>query len=352
VRIAPQEQGVPVGALSELPNVMREFGHDPWELLESYGVAVQMMTEPLTPVPISLHGRILQAAATMVGRNDLGLLLGQRAGLENAGPLRHLVFNARTTGEAIESFVRFVGLWYRGLRLGSTRESGFGCMSLTAPDDVPGRDLLLTAYLAGIVNILEAIFGRTWRPSQVHIGYRKPRAAEHYTNFFRAPVLFNQAQHAVYFPVTALKQTREGSDRKLDAFLRQYMSELEARQQPDLVARVRRVIESLLAGGECTIARVAAMFAVHRVTLHRYLREHGITFEQLLDESRRNLARQMLGHTDLAVADIATALGYGAAGSFVRAFGRWEGVTPGAWRAHNPGVRRGAAPARIARRRS
>jgi AraC-like DNA-binding protein len=98
--------------------------------------------------------------------------------------------------------------------------------------------------------------------------------------------------------------------------------------------------------GECNIERVAGIFSIHRVTLHRYLREEGTSFEVLLDESRRDMAEHMLTSSDQPIADIATALGYRAAGSFVRAFARWHGTTPGAWRTRRPAARRVAASAR------
>jgi AraC-like DNA-binding protein len=129
------------------------------------------------------------------------------------------------------------------------------------------------------------------------------------------------------------------------------MSELEAREQPDFTSRVRHVIESLLASGDCSAVRVAEMFAVHRVTLHRYLREQGTTFEALLEDARRNQASRMLKETDLPVGEIATALGYGTPTSFVRAFRRWHGVTPGASRNRSPAIGRAASPTRVGSRR-
>ncbi|MFO1398686.1 MAG: AraC family transcriptional regulator [Burkholderiales bacterium] len=347
--LAPTEKGLPVGTLSEVPNVMREFGHDPWELLESFGVTPAMMAKPMTPIPMAVHGQILQAAADATGRETIGLILGQRARLENTGPLKLLVFNARTMREAVESLVRYVGLWYHGIDIRLTREAGFACLSVAAAANFTGRDALLTAYLAACVNHLEAILGRTWRPSQVHMACRRPASAETYTRFFRAPVLFDQPRYAVFFPDAALDVLRAGSDRTLDAFLRQHLSELEAREQPDFAGRVRRVIADLLAGGECTVERVSGLFAVHRVTLHRRLREHGTTFEALLDESRRDLATQMLEHTRLSIGDIASTLGYGAAGSFVRAFSRWHGTTPGSWRRQRPTRTAKSPPARARR---
>jgi AraC-like DNA-binding protein len=347
----PVDKGCPVGTLSDLPDLMRDAGHDPWELLESFGVPQAMMANPMTPVPLSLHGQILQAAADATGREDLGLLLGQRARLENAGPLRLLVFNSRTTRAAVESLVRYVGLWYHGIGFDLTSDQGYACLAVSVDGRFVGRDQVLTGYLAAAVKHLEAIFPRNWRPSQVHISYRRPRMAEQYARFFRAPVLYDQPRHAVFFAESVLDETRPGSEQMLDSFLRQYMGELEAREQPDFVARVRHVIESQLATGECSIVRVADMFAVHRVTLHRYLREHDTTFEKLLDEARRELAARMLEQTDLPVGEIAAALGYGSPGSFVRAFKRWHGVTPGAGRSRHPEIGRAAARAQTMMRR-
>ena len=340
-----------MGTLSDLPDLMRDAGHDPWELLESFGVSQAMMASPMTPIPLSLHGQIMQAAADATGREDLGLLLGQRARLENAGPLRLLVFNSRTAREAVESLVRYVGLWYHGIGYDLTSDQGYACLSVSLDGKFVGRDQVLTGYLAAAVKHLEAIFPRNWRPSQVHISYRRPRLAEQYARFFRAPVLYDQPRHAVFFAESVLDQTRPGSEQMLDSFLRQYMGELEAREQPDFVARVRHVIESQLATGECSIVRVADMFAIHRVTLHRYLREHDTTFEKLLDAARRELAARMLEQTDLPVGEIAAALGYGSPGSFVRAFKRWHGVTPGAGRSRRPEIGRAASRAQTVMRR-
>ncbi len=347
----PSDRGCPVGALAQLPDLMREAGHDPWNLLESFGVTQAAMVQPMTPIPLSLYGQILQAAADAIGRDDLGLMLGQRATMENAGPLRLLVFNSRTAGEAVENYVRYAGLWYHGVVLTLTRDRGYATLALSADGGFPGRDHMLTWMLAATVKHLEAIFPRSWRPSQVHIAYRRPKHAEHYARFFRAPVLYDQPRHAVVFPESALDQVRPGSQPMLDTFLRQYLGELEAKERPDFVSRVKHVIESLLASGECSVVRVAGMFAMHRVTLHRYLREQGTTFEDLLDEARRSLAARMLEQTDLPVGEIASALGYRTPTSFVRAFKRWNGVTPGAGRSRRPAIGRAASPARTVVRR-
>ncbi|MBK6351585.1 MAG: helix-turn-helix transcriptional regulator [Proteobacteria bacterium] len=72
---------------------------------------------------------------------------------------------------------------------------------------------------------------------------------------------------------------------------------------------------------------------MHSRTLSRRLEEFGTGFQQLVDESRFEIARQMLEKTALSVDQIAEAIGYTGASAFTRAFRRWSGTTPAVWRA-------------------
>ena len=71
---------------------------------------------------------------------------------------------------------------------------------------------------------------------------------------------------------------------------------------------------------------------MHPRTMGRRLEEEGVTFEQLKDEVRLATARELLARTDIAVSDVAATLGYATPSAFVRAFRRWTGGSPSAWR--------------------
>lgn len=108
---------------------MQDHGAVPWELLETFGVTRDALALPMSPLSTITHGRILDAAAKKIDCEHLGLLLGQKATLENVGPLRFLVLNAPTVREAVESLIGFCGVWYRGLNVGLTEEDGYACMA-------------------------------------------------------------------------------------------------------------------------------------------------------------------------------------------------------------------------------
>ena len=75
---------------------------------------------------------------------------------------------------------------------------------------------------------------------------------------------------------------------------------------------------------------------MHVRTLNRHLRASGTTFQQLSDEVRFEIARQMLDDSTMTLSEIAAALAYSDASAFSRAFSRWSGITPGRWRVRRP----------------
>ena len=110
-------------------------------------------------------------------------------------------------------------------------------------------------------------------------------------------------------------------------------AELMARKagQP-LNEQVKGVLKRLLAGQRPTIHDVARQIGISSRTLQRRLTADGITFQRLLDESRRELAHHYLAQSSLELNETAYLLGYEDANSFFRAFQHWEGTTPGRWR--------------------
>jgi len=323
---------VPIGALSDLPKVMQAMDHDPWALLAGFGMDQDTLAKPRTPLPVTLYGQVLQAAATTTGCAHLGLLLGEATALENVGELRFLVLNAATVRQAFDHLVRFTSLMHRALHTRVDREQDYTELALALSEKTPGADHILVGYTASAVKALRTIVGAQWNPSMVHLALRRPKAIEPYRRFFRAPVLFDQTEYAIMFPNSILEAPRTGGDPRLAEFVFERLCLLEKDAPRDLVGQVRHAIESRLLRGECDVTGVARLFSIHRKTLHGYLRDLGTSFEALLDETRSTLAVRMLEDTNLAISGIAAALGYSNQAALTRAFRRWRGQSPREWR--------------------
>jgi AraC-like DNA-binding protein len=102
------------------------------------------------------------------------------------------------------------------------------------------------------------------------------------------------------------------------------------------------VIAGLTLSGPISLALTARNLGISSRTLQRRLHERGISFWTLVDECRFQIAGALLRETDLSVQEIAARVGYRTPGSFARAFSRWAGLPPRAFRrgsASQEGVR-------------
>ena len=106
--------------------------------------------------------------------------------------------------------------------------------------------------------------------------------------------------------------------------------------QKSLADQVKGILKKLLAGQRPALQDVARELRLSARTLQRRLTAERVTFQQLLEEARRELAQHYLLHSSLELNETAYLLGYEDSNSFFRAFHHWEGTSPGEWRAvHN-----------------
>jgi AraC-like DNA-binding protein len=99
----------------------------------------------------------------------------------------------------------------------------------------------------------------------------------------------------------------------------------------DLLERVRATLINE-SGRYPDLPTVAKRLYMSDRTLKRRLRQHAISFQQLLDEARKRDSIRLLEDRTLNLEEIASRLGYSASANFSRAFRKWTGLTPGAFR--------------------
>jgi AraC-like DNA-binding protein len=107
-----------------------------------------------------------------------------------------------------------------------------------------------------------------------------------------------------------------------------------------LTADLRRLLRTELLRDTCSAAAVARLFSMHRRTLNRHLRMEGLAFRQAVNEVRFEIACELLANTDMTLSQVAAVLRYSELSAFTRAFRRWSGQTPSAWRASHRHVRK------------
>jgi len=98
-------------------------------------------------------------------------------------------------------------------------------------------------------------------------------------------------------------------------------------------SKIKSAIDGLALAGTVSLQTVAKYLGTSPRTMQRRLTDSGLNFRALVEQSRFEIAGALLRDTDLKVQEIATRLGYSAPGGFSRAFARWAGCSPSAFRA-------------------
>jgi AraC-like DNA-binding protein len=104
------------------------------------------------------------------------------------------------------------------------------------------------------------------------------------------------------------------------------------RKQTISATRLKNVICEAIRSGDPTLPSVAALLRTSPRSLQRRLEIQAITYSDVVDEVRYELARTLLTNTNLDVAEIGATLGYRDPSSFSRAFLRWSGICPRQYR--------------------
>lgn len=321
-----------VGPLMLIPAVLREYGHDPAEVLADVGLSLDLLAEPGNRLSIAARCRLVAACCQRLQREDLGVLVGQRVELSHLGLVGVLLRCSRNVRQAVDYLVRYQGFLIRTnvLRMDSGRYSVL--FSYREPLTAEGSTQIGDGILAGLCALMRALCGSDWVPNQVHFAHPAPSDLTAFRNHFRCPLVFSDNEYALSFPVRHLsRQLADVESGLLEVIVRQVENDLFP---PDVCfpARVFESIETSMRSGKASSETVAALLGLPVRTLSRTLERQGLSYQRMLDEVRYRNARRMLKDLNVSVAQIAEFLGYKDAASFTRAFRRWSGKTPIDWR--------------------
>jgi AraC-like DNA-binding protein len=107
---------------------------------------------------------------------------------------------------------------------------------------------------------------------------------------------------------------------------------MSSRKRSISATKLKNVISEVIRLGDPTLPSAAARLGVSCRSLQRQLEIQELTYSDLVDEVRYEIARSLLTSTDLEVAEIGATLGYRDPSSFSRAFMRWAGMSPREYR--------------------
>jgi len=317
-----------------IPAVLRSLGANPAKVLAEAGFDLKLFDNPDHRVSYAARGRLIAICVASTGCQHFGLLVGAQGGLHSLGLVGLLVKYSPDVGKALRSLVHHLHLHVRGAATTLVVDGDSAVLGYEIHQPrVEATDQTGDGAVATMFNIMRALCGPEWKPAEVCFAHRKPEDLGPFRRFFRAPLVFDAEHNALVFSADWLDRRLPDTDPQLRRLLQKQIDTLEARHGDDFPEQVRTVLRTALVTGQAKADQVAALFSMHARTLSRRLNDFDTGFQELVDEGRFEIARQMLGDSAMDVAQIATMLDYADASAFTRAFRRWSGTTPARWRA-------------------
>jgi len=315
-----------------LERTLRAGEKDLQQGLQDAGITVPE-AGPGVRLPVALTRRIWSTAEVVSGDPVLGLSMLEQIDFTDFGELGVVMIAGGSLPEVMERIARFHRLLTDTMHYEIVE--GPETLSVTVHTNGDPHWRAVEFALGLIVSLLRFRLSPPPDPLSVSLAFDNPAGQARYEHFFACPVEQGAATTTLVLPLAPYRESRRGADvaRHFEPLLEARLASLEAASgwASKVAAHVRQhLVETET---EPTLAGIASGLNVSPRSLQRHLAAEDKSFQDVLDDTRRELARQWLSSRQAGRArnmtELALVLGFSSSSAFSRAFRRWFDMTPG-----------------------
>ncbi len=312
--------------LNPFTQVLRQRGADVGALLGEAELPVQDLDETTPFIPERPLWALSAMAAERLGIEDFGFLAWRTRGMEHLG-LRLDRLSTRRDG--LHAFCRHYTQISSTTRFGLKQDTSHTWFYREGmPGFDAGRWQTEQYTLAMMIDIACRIGEECLPPTCIHLQTDRASGLENLRHLEGTRIHIGQALTALALPNTGLDAPLPKATDTCPT-----LKSLAPTAPPrDFAGSLRQALTPYMREGHVTIQRAARITGLSTRTLQRRIAASGFTYSQLLDQARLELALPLLRNATVKLLDIAYDLGYSDPAHFTRAFRRWSGLTPSAYR--------------------
>jgi AraC-like DNA-binding protein len=318
-----------------LAGVIERSGASSERFLALAGIERSALEDREARMPFADYLRSVDAAYAVSGDPALGLHMGEQARsvmFDVVGPLTE---QSPTLRQGIEMMGRYSRLLADG-HAPELLEAGEVAAIRVAALRGDAAVVRLTAEftMTALLQLLELFAGHQATPTRVCFAYDAPPYLAEYRRIFGDTARFGQAFTELELPSAWLDRAQLYQNPELYSLLQSQAERSLDRLERDalLSARIKRILESH-DPRQISMDDVARELEISARSLRRRLLAEGVSFRELVDDNRMQLAKRMLERPHASIQETAYALGFTSPAAFHRAFKRWTGMTPQQYRA-------------------
>ncbi len=278
-------------------------------------------------------------AVLQTGDRDLGLHIGEAFDLAAIGIVGYVLLNCKTYGQVLEKLSQYTRLFSRGVAIHHYVAAGW----VQCDCDIIGnvKNYLsdeprhpIESTFAALITATRQLTGNHLKADAVWFQHPRPVDDSEHERIFQTTVLFSQAANRIIFPEPCLNWcVRSANPRLLSVFELHASTMLNAQTETQSYRQqVITAITHRLQGEVPSIEAIARHLMLSVRQLQRELQTEHTSYQQLLDETRKELALSQFNLPGTSIHDLAFLLGFSEPSAFHRAFKRWTGQTPRSYR--------------------
>lgn len=319
--------------LTQLINLLKQQGFNAEQILAHSQLSEDVLSQNLRISPIQ-YQQIVENAYALSQDPLLGIKHGQGLNISSHGFLGFAAMAADNLDQALSLAIRYARTrtLLADLRFHKEDDSAVIQISRLAamPDTFPFVVENIISSFLGVARFL--INSDEPLSAVVKLSYSAKADPIEYERLLGVPVLFDQPYNQICLPEFLLDSpvsTANATSRGLaESECEKLLAQLD--QGQDLVTQIRHQLVKI--NSFPTLPVIAHIMNSSPRTINRQLAQLNTTYQHILDEARREKAIDLLINSKTSIENIATQLGYNDPSNFGRAFRRWLGKSPRAYR--------------------
>jgi AraC-like DNA-binding protein len=323
---------IPAVHALHLAEVAKRWGISPEQMLADLGLQPALLADPSAQISVATFVEVAERARALTGEPALGIYAGMQMRSSLYGHLGFAAMIASNLREAIQIATRFAPTRSKAIALSLHVDGSSASLVIDEHADFgPARDVVLLSLSIGLGQMARVLTGQEMAAQSNDLAIARPGYFDRFPEL-AVRVRFDQPVNQVVFDARLLDLPLKTADpSSLRVAYEDCERRLEALGGDEILERVRQLV--LRQEGGCrSVEEIARAIHVSPRTMKRRLASHDLTYSVVLEQQRRERAFLLLRSRSLSLEAIAERLGYSDVANFRRAFRRWTGSSPAAYR--------------------
>ncbi|GAA6151230.1 AraC family transcriptional regulator [Pseudoteredinibacter isoporae] len=324
-----------ITALHGYLQLIERYGIDAQTLLSECGLDIEQLRSQQGQIFSTQLNRLLTLSAERCGDPCFGLKLAKQQSYHTLGLIGVLMETSPDVRSAVLNGIHFFQLHAEGIRHSLEESERLAIYTFQVTGGIEDAATTIDMAIGISCNIVRTLTRQANAIKTVYLAHANPMPNDAYRQLLGAPVVFNHDSNAIVYERKLLDLPLPNHSELFYMSVLEHVEELFERLPQSTSDKVASTIATRLGNQSCTIEGVAHSLGLSKQQLQYRLIKEEQTFQNILDQQRKAIAKEKLLTSDISVSHLSETLGYSSQTAFGRAFERWYGLRPSAWKKQN-----------------